>query len=371
MSGLRFRNVKKKYANEHRYSVDGFDADVGDGEFLVLVGPSGCGKSTLLRMIAGLEDVTEGEIHIGSRLVNYVPSAERNIAMVFQNYALYPQMTVYENIAFGLRMRKLPKHAIHEKVTNAAKILEISALLDKRPGMLSGGQRQRVALGRAIVREPEVFLMDEPLSNLDAKLRVTMREEIMRLHRRLRTTFVYVTHDQIEAMTMGTRIVVMRNGVIQQVGTPKEIYDRPVNKFVAEFIGSPPINAIKGKIVGRKDRVYFETRSASLRVPDAKASLLLAGGLEDREVILGVRAEAVRLAEDESVAAAEAIVAANVDFLEYMGADTYLHAKLSNQRIKLRVDGLRVSWTEGDKVSLAVRMDRALFFDPQSEELLA
>ncbi|WP_309120207.1 sn-glycerol-3-phosphate ABC transporter ATP-binding protein UgpC [Paenibacillus sp.] len=373
MGSLLFRSVKKKYAGENRYSVADFNLQVEDGEFLVLVGPSGCGKSTILRMIAGLEDISDGEIIIGNELVNYKPSSDRNIAMVFQNYALYPQMSVYENIAFSLRMRKMPKPSIHERVRNAAKILEITPLLEKLPNQLSGGQRQRVALGRAIVREPEVFLMDEPLSNLDAKLRVTMREEIMKLHHRLNTTFIYVTHDQIEAMTMGTRIVVMKDGIMQQVGTPREIYSKPANMFVAAFIGSPPINFIAGVVQQRDGKLYFETRQSSLLIPEHLRHELLRRRYIDKPIKMGVRAESLQCLTEEEIDAdmnGGNYIKGKVDFLEFMGADVYVHADLTHYKLTVRTAAVDRSYQVGADIVIAVNMNKVLFFDSLTEELL-
>jgi len=372
MGSVSFQHVKKKYAGERRYSVDDFHLEVEDGEFLVLVGPSGCGKSTLLRMLAGLEEISEGEIYIGDRMVNYVSSKDRNIAMVFQNYALYPHMSVYENIAFGLRLRKLAKHEVHERVIRAAKVLEIEAHLEKQPKQMSGGQRQRVALGRAIVREPDVFLMDEPLSNLDAKLRVQMREEISQLHRKLKTTMIYVTHDQIEAMTMGTRIVVMRGGVIQQVGTPKEIYNAPRNMFVAGFIGTPPMNFIHGTIQRHADGVYFDTRRYRLLLPDTKAKVLIERHFHDKPVVLGVRAEKIDYKEmsDAEESPMRNGFVAKVELMEFMGSDTFVHLNNSDHKLVVRVDPLRLDAREGDTLTVAFHMNNVHFFDPGTEVLI-
>ncbi len=370
MGDVLFQHVKKKYAGEKRYSVEDFNLEVHDGEFLVLVGPSGCGKSTLLRMLAGLEEITEGEIYIGDTLVNYVSSKDRNIAMVFQNYALYPHMTVYENIAFGLRLRKLPKHEIHERVTKASKVLEIEVLLQKLPRQLSGGQRQRVALGRAIMREPEVFLMDEPLSNLDANLRVQMREEIAKLHRTLKTTMIYVTHDQIEAMTMGTRIVVMRAGQILQVGTPKEIYNTPTHMFVAGFMGTPPMNFLHGTIRMQEDGMYFDTKRYALRIPDEQAKQIAAQGFRDKKIVMGVRAEHIAYT-DEALAEprfAKSQLGVTVELMEFMGSDTFLYVNTGEQSLVVRVDPLHFEVVEGAKITLGVDMKRTHFFNPNTED---
>ena len=290
MSDVNIKHLYKVYPNGTK-AVNDFDMQIADKEFIVFVGPSGCGKSTTLRMIAGLEDISAGELSIGGLVVNDVEPKDRDIAMVFQNYALYPHMTVYENIAFGLRLRKLPKEEIHKKVTEAAEILGITEYLDKKPKEMSGGQRQRVALGRAIVREPKVMLLDEPLSNLDAKLRTQMRAEILKLHKKLNTTFIYVTHDQVEAMTMGTRIVVMKEGYVQQTDAPKNLYDYPVNKFVAGFIGTPQMNFFKVKLTrsGEEVEILFTGCGAKTKVPYAclrKADPDVFGGIE---MWLGIR----------------------------------------------------------------------------------
>src|SRR5659263_53512 len=273
MASLSLKHINKSYAGGV-VAVSDFSLDIEDKEFIVLVGPSGCGKSTTLRMIAGLEEITEGELYIGDRLVNDVAPKDRDIAMVFQNYALYPHMTVYDNMAFGLKLRKTPKNDIKRRVEEAAKILDITHLLDRKPKALSGGQRQRVALGRAIVREPQVFLLDEPLSNLDAKLRVQMRTVIGMLHKRLQTTFVYVTHDQIEAMTMGTRIVVMKDGIVQQVDTPSNIYEHPTNIFVAGFIGSPQMNFVEAKLAEKDGKVLIAFGDDTIVIPEDKSKIL-------------------------------------------------------------------------------------------------
>ena len=291
MASLSFQHVYKKY-DGGVVAVSDFNLEVADKEFVILVGPSGCGKSTTLRMLAGLEDISEGEIYIEDRLINDVLPKDRDIAMVFQNYALYPHMTVRDNMAFSLKLKKMPKDEINRRVTEAAKILEIEHLLERKPKALSGGQRQRVALGRAIVRDPKVFLMDEPLSNLDAKLRVQMRVEITKLHHRLKTTFVYVTHDQTEAMTMGTRIVVMKDGFIQQVDSPTELYDNPINTFVAGFIGMPPMNFINATINVDGSDVYVTFENVTVKLPDRYAveEVMERDG---QEVIFGVRPEAI------------------------------------------------------------------------------
>lgn len=371
MSKVSFHHIHKQYPGEKRVAVKDFHLEIEDGEFLVLVGPSGCGKSTLLRMLAGLEDITEGNIYIGDRIVNYISSKDRNIAMVFQNYALYPHMTVYENIAFSLRLSKLPKAEIHERVNRAAKVLDIESQLHKLPKQMSGGQRQRVALGRAIVREPEVFLMDEPLSNLDAKLRIQMREEIGKLYRRLRTTTVYVTHDQVEAMTMGTRIVAMKDGIIQQVAKPEEIYRRPANLFVAGFIGSPQMNFIDGTVRIRDGISYFETRKHTLRIPEEQSAALRSYGVVGKPVILGIRSENL-LYRHEDLAKPELQMnqfESVIEIKELLGSDTYLYTNNKEQRIVIRVDP-NAGFEEGERIVIGVDMKRALFFDKNSEALL-
>lgn len=371
MARVLFQHIHKQYAGEKRVAVKDFHLEIEDGEFLVLVGPSGCGKSTLLRMLAGLEDITEGNIYIGDRIVNYISSKDRNIAMVFQNYALYPHMTVYENIAFSLRLSKLPKAEIHERVNRAAKVLDIESQLHKLPKQMSGGQRQRVALGRAIVREPEVFLMDEPLSNLDAKLRIQMREEIGKLYRRLRTTTVYVTHDQVEAMTMGTRIVAMKDGVIQQVAKPEEIYKRPANLFVAGFIGSPQMNFIEGTVRIRDGLCFFETRKHRLNVPEDKSEFLRDNGFIGKPIVLGIRAENL-LYRNEDLAKLELqlnVFEAVIEIKELLGSDTFLYTNNKEQRIVVRVDP-NSRFEEGEKIDVGLDMNRALFFDKNSEALI-
>jgi multiple sugar transport system ATP-binding protein len=300
--------------------------------------------------------------------VNYVSSKDRNIAMVFQNYALYPHMTVFENIAFGLRLRKMAHHVIDERVNRASRVLEIESYLQKQPRQLSGGQRQRVALGRAIVREPDVFLMDEPLSNLDAKLRVQMREEISKLHRRLQTTTIYVTHDQIEAMTMGTRIVVMNKGVVQQVATPREIYYHPANQFVAGFIGSPPMNFVSGKILTKDGQTYFDTKRYALLIPEVRAKKLLDQGYEGKRITLGVRAESMQKVDRSSDAVHESQnqLTAKLEMHEMLGSDSYVYLRSDDHRLIVRVDPLE-KFNDGEEVTLEMNMHRVHFFDPQTE----
>ena len=318
MADLSLRNIKKVYDNGV-IAVQDFTLDIADQEFIVLVGPSGCGKSTTLRMIAGLEEITDGELLIGGRKMNFVPPKDRDIAMVFQNYALYPHMTVYDNIAYGLKIRKLPKRIIREKVLQAAEILDITALLKRKPKALSGGQRQRVAIGRAIVRDPQVFLMDEPLSNLDAKLRNQMRSEILKLRQKINTTFIYVTHDQTEAMTLGDRIVIMKEGFVQQVGTPREVFNAPANIFVAGFIGSPQMNFFTASLVREGNAYCVELDGMRVALPKAKCERLLKRDIPSGEVTLGVRPEHITLTGGENA------VPGTVDVVEMMGSSVNIH----------------------------------------------
>ncbi len=324
MASLSLRNIYKVYAGDV-VAVSDFNLEIEDKEFIVLVGPSGCGKSTTLRMVAGLEDISSGELYIDGKLVNDIPPKDRDIAMVFQSYALYPHMTVYDNnMAFGLKLRKVPKADIDRRVKEAAAILGIEALLNRKPAALSGGQRQRVALGRAIVREPKVFLMDEPLSNLDAKLRVQMRTEITKLHKRLQTTFIYVTHDQTEAMTMGSRIVVMKDGFMQQLDTPQNLYDYPANLFVACFIGTPQMNIFRVRLEKRGDAVYASFGNNSIKVPAGKVQRMT-GDYIGKEVYMGIRPENIH---DESALVAaypDACIDVPVELIELMGSETYLY----------------------------------------------
>ena len=361
MAGLNLVNIKKVY-DKGVVSVQDFNLEIRDKEFLVLVGPSGCGKSTTLRMIAGLEDITEGDLFIGDKRVNDVSPKDRDIAMVFQNYALYPHMNVYDNMAFSLKLRKLKKAEIKERVENAAKILSLEEYLYRKPKALSGGQRQRVALGRAIVRDAEVFLMDEPLSNLDAKLRVQMRAEIQKLHRRLQTTTVYVTHDQTEAMTMATRLVVMKDGFIQQVGTPKEVYDLPNNMFVGGFIGSPAMNFFHGKLDGN----HFIMGEDRLLVPEGKLAILKENGYADKEVILGVRPEDIHdepLFLDHSP---HTKIKAPIEVAELMGSEIILYSQVNGESFVARVDA-RFNVEAGQTIDMAFDLNKAHFFDEETE----
>ena len=336
MAQVSLKNIKKVYPvskdNKHKKREDGpnlqiteegvvavqqFSLDIADREFVVLVGPSGCGKSTTLRMIAGLEEITDGELYIGDKLMNDVAPKDRNIAMVFQNYALYPHMTVYENMAFSLKLKKCSKEEIDKRVREAAHILNITEYLDRKPKALSGGQRQRVAIGRAIVRNPAVFLMDEPLSNLDAKLRNQMRAELIKLRQRIDTTFIYVTHDQTEAMTLGDRIVIMKDGFIQQVGTPQQVFDHPANLFVAGFIGTPQMNFFDGSLVKRNGRYFIETDGLSVELSEDKQQRLVAKDVAEQQVTVGVRPEHVIIGQSG--------IPAKVDMSEMMGSSVHLH----------------------------------------------
>lgn len=361
LAELQLKQLQKVY-DKDVLAVDNFSLDIRDKEFLVLVGPSGCGKSTALRMIAGLEEITSGELYIEDVLMNDVAPKDRDIAMVFQNYALYPHMDVYNNMAFGLKLRKFKKDEIEERVQNAAGILGLEEYLDRKPKALSGGQRQRVALGRAIVRDAKVFLMDEPLSNLDAKLRVQMRAEIQKLHQRLQTTTIYVTHDQTEAMTMATRLVVMKDGIIMQVGAPKEVYDLPDNIFVGGFIGSPAMNFLYGKLEGSQ----FVMDDVSVKVPEGKLKPLHDNGYDGKEIVLGIRPEDIH---DEPLfldSSPETKISATIDVAELMGSETILYSKVNEQDFVARVDS-RTDITGGDNIEIAFNINHAHFFDIETE----
>ena len=369
MASLSLRHIYKKYPGGVT-AVSDFNLEIKDKEFLVLVGPSGCGKSTTLRMIAGLEEISEGELFIGDRLVNDVAPKDRKIAMVFQNYALYPHMSVFENMAFGLKLSKVPKETIKKKVEEAARILDITHLLDRKPKALSGGQKQRVALGRAIVRDPQVFLLDEPLSNLDAKLRATMRTELTKLHNRVQTTFVYVTHDQVEAMTMATRIVVMKDGLIQQVDTPQTLYDKPVNIFVAGFIGTPQMNFLNGTLEKRNDGVYFIYEGNALKVPEEKAKSEALSEYIGKEVVAGLRPECIH---DDALSLAnspDATLQADVDVTELMGAEIYLYLKVGEEGKLIARVSSRSTTRAGENIKISFDMDRMHFFDKDTERCI-
>ena len=375
MASLSLKHIYKKYPGGVT-AVSDFNLEIKDKEFLILVGPSGCGKSTTLRMIAGLEEISEGELFIGDTLVNDIAPKDRDIAMVFQNYALYPHMTVFENMAFGLKLRKMPKEEIKRRVEEAARILDISHLLDRRPKAMSGGQKQRVALGRAIVRNPKVFLLDEPLSNLDAKLRAVMRTELTKLHKKVETTFVYVTHDQTEAMTMATRIVVMKDGLIQQVDTPQNLYDTPVNIFVAGFIGTPQMNFITSRLEKRGEDVYVCFGNTSLKLPAEKANNPALKEYIGQEVVIGVRPECVH---DEPVHLAsmpDSQMDAVVEVTELMGAEIYLYLSFEgqedatgNKNIIARVSS-RSQARAGDQIKVAIDASRVHIFDKDTERCI-
>lgn len=368
MVEIDLNHIYKRYANseEDNYAVSDFDLHVKDKEFIVFVGPSGCGKSTTLRMIAGLEDITKGELIIDGKYENDTAPKDRDIAMVFQNYALYPHMTVFDNMAFGLKLRKYDKDKIKEKVDYAAKVLGLSEYLDRKPAALSGGQRQRVALGRAIVRDAPIFLMDEPLSNLDAKLRVSMRAEIARLHQQLHTTTIYVTHDQTEAMTMADRIVVMSMGEVQQIGSPAEVYDSPKNKFVAGFIGSPSMNFFD---VHYKDGIVTDKEGLKLKVPEGRSKILDEAGYDDKDVTLGVRPEDIHAEGAMEEVFPEATVESEVVVSELLGATSMLYSKVDGTEFVAIVDA-RDYHKPGDKVNLTFDLNKAHFFDEKTTDAI-
>ena len=346
-------------------AVNDFNLEIQDKEFIVLVGPSGCGKSTTLRMVAGLEEITEGELYIDDKLVNDLPPKDRDIAMVFQNYALYPHMTVYDNLAFALKLKKMPKAEIDAKVREAAEILDITEYLNRKPKALSGGQRQRVAIGRAIVRNPKVFLMDEPLSNLDAKLRNQMRAEIIKLRQRIDTTFIYVTHDQTEAMTLGDRIVVMKDGFIQQIGTPQELFDHPVNTFVAGFIGMPQMNFFKGELIREGDRYTVQMDGLTLQLTEETCKALAEKNIGSRPILLGIRPEHIRLTESDGLAC-------TLDVSEMMGSELYLHVDIGQEKAVLRVQmsdlpaGYKANIPHGEALQLQLPAKYCHLFDRET-----
>ena len=370
MASVSLKNISKQYPNGV-VAVRDFNLEIADKEFIIFVGPSGCGKSTTLRMIAGLEEITQGELYIDDRLVNDVEPKDRDIAMVFQNYALYPHMSVFDNMAFGLKLRKVPKDQISKVVNEAAKILDIEHLLDRKPKALSGGQRQRVAMGRAIVRHPKVFLMDEPLSNLDAKLRVQMRIEISKLHQRLQTTFIYVTHDQTEAMTLGTRIVVMKDGLIQQVDTPQNLYDRPQNLFVAGFMGSPQMNFIEATVNQKGSDVYVEFGYNSLKLPEAKAKKVIDGGYAEKNVMIGIRPEDLHDEELFINNYPDAVIKATVRVYELLGAEVFLYFTVDETLdITARVNP-RTTARPDDTIQIAFDMSKVHVFDKDTEQVIS
>ncbi|UCH10164.1 MAG: sn-glycerol-3-phosphate ABC transporter ATP-binding protein UgpC [Fidelibacterota bacterium] len=366
MASVELRNVTKVFDNKVT-AVDQANLKIDDREFVVLVGPSGCGKSTVLRMIAGLEEVTSGEVYIDQKVVNDIPPKDRDIAMVFQNYALYPHMTVYENLSFGLRLRKYPKKEIKARVQEAAEILDIAVFLERKPKALSGGQRQRVALGRALVRKPNVFLFDEPLSNLDAKLRVQMRVEINRLHKQLQTTMIYVTHDQVEAMTMGSKIVVLNQGVIQQVDTPLELYNNPVNKFVAGFIGSPAMNFVEG-VVSTDGAVTFQSDLFKIQVPESLTPKL--EDLSGQHVVLGIRPENIRIVREGSDSRWGEPQSIVVDVVEPVGNEVFLYFSEQDKRYCMRMPPEQL-YHPGDQLQITFDPEKLYFFDLHSDKRYA
>ena len=365
MASLSLKNVGKTYPNGF-VAVKNFNLDIADKEFIIFVGPSGCGKSTTLRMIAGLEEITSGELWIGNTMVNDVEPKDRDIAMVFQSYALYPHMSVYDNMAFGLKLRKTPKDKVDKLVHEAAKILDIEHLLDRKPKALSGGQRQRVAMGRAIVRNPKVFLMDEPLSNLDAKLRVQMRIEISKLHQRLESTIIYVTHDQTEALTLGTRIVVMKDGVMQQVATPIDLYTKPCNLFVAGFIGSPQMNFIDCKVVRDEEGIKLAFGSYAVKLPESKAEKLVEGGYIDKDVIMGIRPVDIKDEEIFINAGSSNVLDATVRVYEMLGAEVFLYFSVEGHDLTVRVNP-RTTARPGDTIKIALDTSKIHIFDKDTE----
>ena len=365
MATLALKHIDKIYDNNVQAVFD-FNLDIADKEFIVFVGPSGCGKSTTLRMIAGLEDISAGELYIDDKLMNDVAPKDRDIAMVFQSYALYPHMSVYDNMAFGLKIAKVPKDIIDKKVRDAAKALDIEQYLDRKPKALSGGQRQRVALGRAIVREPKVFLMDEPLSNLDAKLRVQMRVEILKIYQQLGTTFIYVTHDQTEAMTMGTRIVVMKDGRVQQVAAPTYLYEHPVNKFVAGFIGSPQMNFRDGTIHENDGKLSIELSDMTLPIPDDKAQILKEKGYVEKIVTMGIRPEDISTHPQYIMSHPETSFQSQVDVVELMGAESFIHMTKDGSPFVIKVPG-STPLRSNDEGSFTYIMNKAHFFDKETE----
>ncbi len=365
MAGVTFDHVYKRFGDV--IAVNDLDIKVADKEFLVFVGPSGCGKTTSLRCLAGLEEISDGRILIGDRVVNDVPPKDRDIAMVFQSYALYPHMSVYDNMAFGLKLRKTPKAEIDKRVKEAAEILGIGQLLDRKPKQLSGGQRQRVAVGRAIVRNPAVFLFDEPLSNLDAKLRVQTRAEISKLHLRLQTTFIYVTHDQVEAMTMASRIAVMKDGLLQQIDTPQNLYDHPTNVFVAGFIGSPSMNFFDATLVDQDGKLVVDGGTFRLTVPEQKKTAYLP--MKGKKVIFGIRPDDVHASNFAPPGITPAPMPAKVDVTELMGNEIFLYLLTGKKQFIARVDP-RTRVRTGEDLDVVVNMDNMHVFDPQTEKTL-
>ena len=365
MASLSLQHINKTYPNGFE-AVKDFNLEIEDKEFIIFVGPSGCGKSTTLRMVAGLEEITSGTLKIGDKVMNDVEPKDRDIAMVFQNYALYPHMTVYDNMAFGLKLRKVPKDEIDKAVREAARILDLDKLLDRKPKALSGGQRQRVAMGRAIVRNPKVFLMDEPLSNLDAKLRVQMRIEISKLHQRLGASIIYVTHDQTEAMTLGTRIVVMKDGVVQQVDTPQHLYEQPGNLFVAGFMGSPQMNFLDAQIAEKGGDLIAKVGEYDIVIPAAKAKVLKDGGYVGKTVVLGIRPEDIHDSQMFIEASPSVPMTSTVKVYELLGAEVFLYFDVNGTQVTARVDP-RTNSKTGDTIKFAFDMEKSHFFDKETE----
>ena len=365
MASLSLRGIEKVYPNGF-HAVKDFNLEIEDKEFIIFVGPSGCGKSTTLRMIAGLEDISGGVLEIDGKKMNDVEPKDRDIAMVFQNYALYPHMTVYDNMAFGLKLRKVPKDEIDKKVREAARILDLEKLLDRKPKALSGGQRQRVAMGRAIVRNPKVFLMDEPLSNLDAKLRVQMRIEISKLHENLGATIIYVTHDQTEAMTLGTRIVVMKDGIVQQVDTPQNLYNTPCNQFVAGFIGSPQMNFMDALVNVNGNDVTLKVGEHVLKVPASKKQALINGGYDGKTVVLGIRPEDVHDSQAFISNSPDSVIKSKIKVYELLGAEVFLYFDLEGTQMTARVNP-RTTLRTGDDAVFALDMEKIHLFDKDTE----
>lgn len=365
MASLSLKNIEKVYPNGFK-AVQDFNLEIADKEFIIFVGPSGCGKSTTLRMIAGLEDISGGTLEIDGKVVNDVEPKDRDIAMVFQNYALYPHMSVYDNMAFGLKLRKRPKDEIDRLVREAARILDLEKLLDRKPKALSGGQRQRVAMGRAIVRNPKVFLMDEPLSNLDAKLRVQMRIEISKLHQRLGATIIYVTHDQTEAMTLGTRIVVMKDGIVQQVDSPANLYNAPCNLFVAGFIGSPQMNFMDAVVENRGEDVFLKVRANTLKLPISKIAKFKDGSYNGKTVVLGIRPEDMHDSELFINSSPDSVIESDIKVYELLGAEVFLYFDVEGFQMTARVNP-RTNLRTGDHAKFALDMEKVHIFDKETE----
>ena len=368
MASLSLQHINKTYPNGFE-AVKDFNLEIADKEFIIFVGPSGCGKSTTLRMIAGLEEISGGTLKIGDKVVNDVEPKDRDIAMVFQNYALYPHMSVYDNMAFGLKLRKTPKDEIDKLVQEAARILDLTHLLDRKPKALSGGQRQRVAMGRAIVRNPKVFLMDEPLSNLDAKLRGQMRIEISKLHQRLQATIIYVTHDQTEAMTLGTRIVVMKDGIVQQVDSPQNLYDKPCNKFVAGFIGAPQMNLVDATVGKSGNDVTLTFGGNTIALPEEKAKKLEAAGYVGKVVTLGIRPEDLHDEEAFLASSPKSVIEATIRVYELLGAEVYLYFDVEDSNFTARVNP-RTTARVGDTIKLGLDLTKIHVFDKETEQVI-